>query len=234
MASLIVAGVEFASKAALERHCRQIVAECGDGEIMPESGFMLNMLRQMHHSPWEKILPGLEGQIIGVRVRHESAAGLICYAVKNHTFVAYSTGMELDFSWVKCCRGFSVRSWGNEAMRRAVHKDIVSYKKLRFLHGCVVSDASGTPLTWDGCQVDHYPVTYAELRDRFLSDTGMSLERVATLNDPMGGSLLADEGFAKAWVLFHQANATLRLVTPKENQTSWKEPDRHGRSLPVH
>lgn len=234
MASLTVAGVEFASKAALERHCRQIIAACGDGEIMPESRFMLNMLRQMHRSPWEKILPGLEDQVIGVRVRHESAAGLICYAVKNHTFVAYSTGMELDFSWVKCCRGFSVRAWGNEAMRRAVHKDIVSYKKLRFVHGYVVSDASGTPLTWDGCQVDHYPVTYAELRDRFLSDRGMSLDQVATLNDPMGGSLLADDEFAKAWVLFHQANATLRLVTPEENQTSWKEPDRHGRTIPVH
>jgi len=234
MASLIVAGVQFSSKAALERHCRKTVEACSDGEIMPDSAFMLNMLRQMHHSPWEKILPGLEDQVMGVRVRHESAAGLIRYAVKNHTFVAYSTGMELDFSWVKCCRGFSVRSWSNEAMRRAVHKDIVAYKTLRFRHGGVVSDASGAALTWDRCQVDHFPVTYAELRDRFLAKIGVSLERVATLNDPMGGSLLADEQFANAWVLFHQANATLRLVTPEENQTSWKEPDRHGHALPVH
>ncbi len=234
MASLTVSGFRFASKAALERHCRDLVSACSDGELMPDSGFMLNMLRQMHHSPWEKILPGLEDQVIGVRVRHESAAGLIRYAVKNHTFVAYLSGIELDFSWVKCCRGFSVRSWANEAMRRAVHKDIVAYKKLRFLHGSVVSDASGTALTWDRCQVDHYPVTYAELRDRFLADRGVSLERVATLNDPMGGSLLADDEFAKSWVLFHQANATLRLVTPGENQTSWKEPHRHGHPIAVH
>lgn len=234
MASMTVAGVRFASKAALERHCRELVSACGDGEIMPASAFMLNMLRQMHHSPWEKILAGLEDQIIGVRVRHASAARLIRYAVKNHTFVAYDSGMEIDFSWVKCCRGFSVRSWGNEAMRRAVHKDIVSYKKMRFSRGSVVSDASGTALTWDRCQVDHYPVTYAELRDRFLADRCVSLELVETLNDPMGGSLLADEEFAKAWVLFHQANATLRLVTPEENQLSWKEPDRHGRPIAVH
>jgi hypothetical protein len=226
--------VTFASKAALERHCREMVAACGDGEMMPDSGFMLNMIRQMHHSPWEKILPGLEDQVVGVRVRHESAAGLICYAVKNHTFVAYASGLELDFSWVKCCKGFSVRSWGNEAMRRAVHKDILAYKKLRFRSGSVVSDASGAALTWERCQVDHYPVTYAELRDRFLAGRGMGLQQVGTSNDPMGGSLLADEEFANSWVLFHQANATLRLVTPEENQTSWREPNRHGHAISVH
>lgn len=234
MPRIVVAGVPFDSKAALERHCRELVSRCGDGEIMEESGFMLNLLRQLHYAPWEKLLPGLEQQVVGVRVRHESAVGKILYAIKNHTFVAYDCGLEIDFSWVKCCRGFSVRSWGNEAMRRAVHKDIVAYKKLRFLKGSVVSDASGCPLTWGRCHVDHYPVTYAELRDAFLAKQEMTLDEVETANDPMGGSVLADPTFEFLWVAYHQSNATLRLVTPEENQTSWKETDRHGRSVSVH
>lgn len=234
MPPLVVAGVTFPSKAALERHCRGIVSMCSDGEIMQESSFMLNLLRQLHYSPWEKLLPGLEQQVIGVRVRHESAAGRILYAIKNHTFVVYDCGLEIDFSWVKCCRGFSVRSWGNEAMRRAVHRDIVAYKKLRFLRGSVVSDASGRPLTWGRCHVDHYPFTYAETRDAFLGKQGMTLEQVETANDPMGGSVLADPTFESSWVAYHQSHATLRLVTPEENQTSWKEPGRHGRPLSVH
>lgn len=232
--SVVVGGIEFASKAALERHCRGIISKCCDGELMPESEFMLNLIRERHCTPWEKIIPGLEDQIVGVRVRHESARALIDHGKQNHTFVAYATGHEIDFSWPQCCKGFSVRSWSNAAMRKAIEPDVVAYKKMRFLSGSVTSDASGVPLTWDECAVDHYPVTYWELRDRFLSHKGIALDEVETVNAPRGGSLLGDEEFSKEWVLFHKANAKLRLVTPEENKRSWKEPERHGHAIAMH
>lgn len=225
--SVTVRGKEFASKAALERYCRTIIERYGDGEVMrDEDGmFFLSLILERHDCPQDKIVPGLEDEIVGIRVRHNS--GYRLYGASdtnvNHLFVAYAGGFERDFSWKKCCHGFKPEAVATGAMRRAVWEQIASYKKLRFLAGSVTSDASGEPLDWSSARVDHYPKTFAWLRDTFLASEPLALAAVATKSDPEVGVAMADDGLRERWAAYHDAHKTLRLVSVRENETSWRE-----------
>ena len=226
-ASVTVRGKEFASKAALERYCRTVIARYGDGDVMrDEDGmFFLSLILERHECPQDKILPGLEDEVIGIRVRHGS--GYRLYGASetnvNHLFVAYADGQERDFSWKKCCHGFKPEAVAGSAMRRAVWEQIAAYKKMRFLAGSVTSDASRQPLDWSSARVDHYPKTFAWLRDTFLAGESLTLGDVATKSDAAVGVVMADDELRRRWAVYHDANKTLRLVSVRENETSWRE-----------
>jgi hypothetical protein len=225
----IVRGQEFASKAALERHCREIISGYGGGELVKPAHamFFLSLILERHDRPDDKILPGLEEQVIGIRVRHGD--GYRFYGKSptnvNHLFVAYENGMEIDFSWKKCCSGFKPEAVATSAMRRAVADQVCEYKRLRFLSagGSVTSDSSGEPLDWGSSRVDHYPKTFAFLRDSFLAGEGISLATVATRSDERCGNAMADDALRERWASYHDKHKTLRLVSARENETSWRE-----------
>lgn len=227
--ALSVRGVAFQSKAALERHCREVIQKYRDGDMMsPEdSMFFVSLILERHERPDEKIVPGLEDALDGIVVRH--AGGYAFYGNSptnvNHLFVAYSSGHEIDFSWKKCCLGFKAEAVATSAMRRAVADQVWSYKRLRFVSGSgsVTSDASGTPLVWDEARVDHYPLTFAAMRDAFLSCEGVPLGDVKVKSDTVCGVAMADEGLHDRWASYHDAHKTLRLVSVRENETSWRE-----------
>jgi hypothetical protein len=224
-----IRGEQFSSNAAIERRCREIISSYSDGEMMSEdhSLFMLELILVRHESPHEKIIPGLEHEIEGVRVRHSSGHSLFGGSKTNvnHTFVAYSGGNEIDFSWKKCCSGFKKESQATQAMRRAVANQVADYKRWRYASGSgsVTSDASGSPLAWRDANVDHYPITFASLRDAFLSQEGLTLADVETRSDAVCGVAIKDKTLEEKWSLFHMANKTLRLVSAKENAASWRE-----------
>lgn len=225
--SVSVRGVTFQSKAALERHCREIIQKYSGGDMMsPEdSMFFVSLILERHERPDEKIVPGLEDSLAGIVIRH--ADGYAFYGNSptnvNHLFVAYSNGYEVDFSWKKCCLGFKAEAVATSAMRRAVVDQVRSYKKLRYVRGPVTSDASGIPLAWDDSRVDHYPLTFAAMRDAFLSCEGVLLGEVKVKSDPVCGVAMADDGLRERWSSYHDAHKTLRLVSVRENETSWRE-----------
>lgn len=224
-----VAGRVFASKAALERHCREIISRHGDGEMMrqEDSVFFLSLILERHDRPDEKIIPSLEDSVVGIRVRHNSGYRLYgnCETNVNHLFVVYDGGHERDFSWKKCCSGFRPEAIATTAMRRAVWEQIAAYKKLRFLAGSVTSDSDGLPLDWPSAVVDHYPKTFAWLRDTFLAGESLTLASVATKSDQRHGVgvVMANDWLRERWVAYHDANRTLRLVSVKDNETSWRK-----------
>lgn len=226
---VIVGAESFASRAALERHCRSIVVLYADGEMMQPAHamFFLALILCRHERPDEKILAGLEGEIIGIRVRHGSGHAVYGKSTTNvnHTFVAYASGHEIDFSWKKCCSGFKPEAQATQAMRRAVGDQVAEYKRLRFAFGSgsVASDASGGPLSWGDARVDHWPRTFAFLRDSFLDSEGVRLSELPTRPDPVCGVAMADDEQRIRWASFHDVNKTLRLVSAKENETSWRE-----------
>lgn len=225
--AVTVQGRQFASKAALERHCRELIGRYGDGDLMrDEDGmFFISLILERHETPDEKILVGLEDEIVGIRVRHSSGYRLYgnCGTNVNHLFVAYASGDERDFSWKKCCQGFRPEAVATAAMRRAVFDQVAAYKKMRFLAGSVTSDASGVALDWSSARVDHYPRTFAWLRDSFLAGESIRLADVAVVSDSKVGVAMADEWLRRRWALYHDANKTLRIVSVKENETSWRE-----------
>jgi hypothetical protein len=224
-----VRGIEFSSKTSLERHCRGIIKNYNAGDMMSpdDSMFFLSLILERHERPEEKIVTGLEEELVGIRLRHADGYSFYGEAPTNvnHLFVVYACGREVDFSWKKCCSGFKKEHVATSAMRRAVADQVWSYKRLRFAtgYGSVTSDAGGSPLCWGDARVDHYPVTFAAIRDRFLGKEGITLYDIATASDPRCGVAMADSAIRDRWASFHDAHKTLRLVSAKENETSWRE-----------
>jgi hypothetical protein len=226
---VVVGGQTFASKAALERRCREIVSGYEDGQMMSREHamFLLDLILRRHDSPAEKIMPGLEGEISGIRVKHDSGYAFYGKSATNvnHTFVVYASGLEIDFSWKKCCAGFKPEAEATQAMRRAVADQVAQYKRLRYANGSgsVTSDVSGKPLAWGDARVDHWPKTFAYLRGCFLSAEGIALADVQTKSGPVCGVAMADEALMQRWQAYHDAAKTLRLVSARENEISWRE-----------
>ena len=225
--SVTVRGRVFASKAALERYCRTVIGQYGDDAVMSEEDgmFFLSLILERHDCPQDKIIIGLEDEVIGIRVRHSSGYRLYGSSKTNvnHLFVAYAGGFERDFSWKKCCQGWKPEAVATGAMRRAVWGQIAAYKKLRFLAGSVTSDASGEPLDWSSARVDHFPKTFAWLRDTFLLGESLKLADIATKSDPVVGVAMADDRLRERWAACHAAHKTLRIVSVRENEISWRE-----------
>jgi len=224
-----IGGESFASPAALERRCREIVSSYGEGCLASKSDamFLLDLILKRHKEPHEKILPGLEDEVVGIRIRHNS--GHAVYGKSrtnvNHTFVAYANGSEIDFSWKKCCTGFNQKALATQAMRRAVADQVAEYKRWRYASGSgsVTCDATGEPLPWGDSQVDHWPATFAYLRDSFLIWERISLDDIKCASDPVCGVAMADAALRSRWAAWHSAHKTLRLVSADVNRISWRQ-----------
>lgn len=224
-----IGGEIFSTKAALERRCREIVSGYAEGQMASRDHamFLLDLILRRHERPDEKILPGLEDELIGIKIRHSSGHAIYGKSATNvnHTFVCYSSGHEIDFSWKKCCNGFSRKALATQAMRRAIADQVAQYKRWRYASGSgsVTSDHSGKPLPWGEARVDHWPATFAFLRNSFLESAGIDIRAVETKSDPVCGVAMSDESLRSRWQVYHDANKTLRLVSIRENEISWRE-----------
>jgi len=224
-----VGGEVFRSKAALERRCREIVSAYEDGVMASpkHTMFLLDLILCRHERPDEKILPGLEDELVGIKIRHSSGHAIYGRSPTNvnHTFICYAGGHEIDFSWKKCCLGWSRKAQATSAMRRAIADQVAQYKRWRYASGAgsVTSDHSGEPLAWGDARVDHWPVTFAFLRDSFLEAVGISIDAVETKPDPVCGVAMASDSLRMRWEAHHDAHKTLRLVSVRENEVSWRE-----------
>lgn len=228
MAEAVVAGRRFKSQKELYEHSRSIIEASGDGEMLsPEdSEFFLMLICERHRDPDTKILPGCESEIKGVKVRHESAGKVIHHGRRNHLVIAYTNGNEIDFSWVKCCKGFNKLAEINSALRLAVRPQVHGYKELRYLRGPVTCDKTGVPLAWEDAVVDHYPLTCAQLRDDWLSCEKLVINDIETERHSRGGCLMSNPKQLASWQQYHDAVSTLRLVTVEVNKRSWMEVQR--------
>lgn len=227
---ITISGIEFSSAAALARHARSLVESYGDGEMMnePDFMFMADLIIRRHDNPDDKFVPGRIDEVVGIRVRHESGMPRLgrSNTNRNHCYVVYDNGDEIDFSWRKCCEGtFSPARDADHALRRAAEPHVRSYKRMRFMPvgGNPTCDATGVPLTPSECQVDHWPVTWVAIRDRFLTAEGIRLEDIRTVSVKEGGCVLEDSGLMERFQRHHQATATLRLVVTAVNQRSWRD-----------
>ena len=191
--------------------------------------FLADLIIRRHKSPDEKFVPGRVEEVVGIRVRHESGAPQFGNARtnRNHCRIVYSCGEEIDFSWKSCCEGsFSAARDADHALRRSAEPQVREYKRRRFsaVGGMPTCDETGEPLTFQSCQVDHYPLTWVALRDRFLAAESLRLEDIKTVEVvPEGGCRLADSELSGRFQRHHMASATLRLVSIKVNQRSWRD-----------
>lgn len=226
-----VCGVEFSGPTKCVEYTRAIVSSYRDGEMMSaeHTAFMFDLIVRRHDAPDEKLIPGRIDEIVGVRVRHQSGCPQFGAAKSNvnHCRVVYSGGEEIDFSWKGCCEGsFSPARDADHALRRAAESHVREYKRRRFaaVGGMPTCDETGVPLTYESCQVDHYPLTWVAVRDRFLAAEGIALSEIKVVPVvPEGGCVLEDAGLLERFQRHHDAVATLRLVHTTVNQKSWRD-----------
>lgn len=218
-AGVIVAGQVFASRAALKRHARSMIEAVPDGDMMPPAGadFVLAMIEELH--PWadDKLRPTPGAIVTGVRIRHASAVGIVAYAARNHAFVVFADGREINFSWCSCIDGFGAAQMASRAMRHAIDEQRLAFKRSRFAAPPVVCDATGQPITWADAHVDHHPIPFSTLRDAFLQGEAVTLDAVQLLDRSQGGQRMADAALAARWADYHRAHASFRLVAAGVN-----------------
>jgi hypothetical protein len=226
-----VCGVWFKNPTRCVEYTRAIVASYTDGAMMSaeHAAFIFDLIVRRHDEPDDKLVPGRIDEIVGIRVRHQSGCPQFGRSKTNvnHCMVVYSDGQEIDFSWKKCCEAsFSAARDADHALRRAAEPHVREYKRRRFsaVGGMPACDATGVPLAFQSCQVDHYPLTWVAVRDRFLASNGITLESIETVQVvPDGGCVLKDDELLRRFQQHHEAVATLRLVHTTVNQRSWRD-----------
>lgn len=230
-----VGGEQFDSLESLKRRVRSIVSAYGDGDMMSETDFRFvkDLVLTRHYSPCAKFVPGLESQVIGIRVRHDSAKHFIDKWDVNHCFVVYAPGHveldEINFSWVVCCMTESAKRkrFVSSAMRSAVDSQLLDFKQTQKWR--IECPVRGVPFAWGGHpsspdfpEVDHFPIPFHKIRDLFFESTSESFDSIETVPSDRGGHVFADAEKLAAWQEFHLRRARYRILTKKANSTSWR------------
>lgn len=230
-----VGGEQFDSLESLKRRVRSIVSLYDDGAMMsePDFRFIKELVLTRHYSPSAKFVPGLESQVIGIRVRHASAKHFIDKWDVNHCFVVYAPGHvkcdEINFSWVVCCMTSLAKRkrFVSAAMRSAVDGQLLEFKKTqRWRIWCPVRSVQfawgGHPSSPDFPEVDHFPIPFHKIRDLFFESTSESFDSIETVPSDRGGHVFSDAEKLAAWQDFHLRHARYRILTKKANSTSWR------------
>ena len=233
-------GVEFKSNAALKRHVQAMVAGTPDGEMMApaDTAFVVELVRARH--PWaEDVLPpGVP--VVGVRVLHESGRELLGKGNGNHALMVTATG-ERPFAWAKCCTGFDRGSIVAVTLRLAVADQTVAFKKRRFgFAEAAACEATGEPVRWDECHVDHFGTPFRDIAAAFMSRHGLTFDNITLEHLKTGGYVLADHDQAAAWAEWHRRHANLRIVRMEKNVSDGTHADdvrapseKQGRVIPT-
>jgi hypothetical protein len=105
------------------------------------------------------------------------------------------------------------------AFRHEIKDQILKYNSTRFgIRKCQVCD------TTKNLEVDHTkPNTFSVLFQRFLTEAGISEADIKVYWS--GGSyVLCDQGIRDGWSVFHETNATFRLLCGDCNKKNWRRP----------
>lgn len=235
-----IGGVEFKSSAALKRHVQAMVAGTPDGEMMApaDASFVVELVRARH--PWaEDVLPpGVP--VVGVRVLHESGRELLGKGNGNHALMVTAAG-ERPFAWAKCCTGFDRGAIVAVTLRLAVADQTVAFKRRRFGSAdAVACEATGEPVRWHDCHVDHFATPFRDIAAAFMARHGLTPDSIPLEHLRTGGYVLADSDQAAAWADWHRRHADLRIVRRETNMSDGCHDDdvrapseKRGRVIPT-
>jgi hypothetical protein len=202
---------EFASKAALKDHVRDIVARYRIGQHVVELDFaFLCELIELHPERDQKVGVGIASfQVI-----------LDQEWKRNRQFHLHRIdGTATDFSWVSCIDGKNHRRDIREALRHAVLEQVLKFRASAVATGAVCP-YRGILLTENNSHVDHIaPDTFETIVDRFLQSERIELEQIEitpSRDNQLFGELM-DRNLEARWRSFHRMHARLRLLSSGSN-----------------
>ena len=144
----------------------------------------------------------------------------------NKQFVAFLGGRKVELKPTKYYPSITGRvpdaskihnSKVNDALRQAVSLDVRKAKEVLFKKSAFCA-VSGEALLLVKAHLDHHPVTFEELTDRFLEERPISRDEIR-FRDPgseehgqEAGVRLCDSELAADWRRYHYANAFVRIT----------------------
>jgi hypothetical protein len=134
-------------------------------------------------------------------------------------YVRHHDGSEDHFSVDTCIDGKFTVADIRQAFRREVESSVIGWKSRQFddkggRAASLSCPITGAPMTWNSCEVDHLPPwEFATLLKTFLEAQRIPLESVEITSRGPGDSGLKSRALAADWKMFHDTNATYRLLS---------------------
>jgi uncharacterized protein DUF3223 len=215
-----VGGRSFSSQKELVAHIRGIVAAYQDGEYVNDTDrpFLLDLFTC--HPEW----PQKRGDSDQLWVKVDAVPPYFtrCFVIVR------ADGSSTDISWTECVRPSSAAERVSRAFRNAIRDQKDAFKADFFAgpgpHTCPLS---GELLTPDNAHVDHEDPTFDALVRAFLATRTLTPEQVAlrpTVDGGTDGDWLGDAVLSDAFAAFHEARATLRVISKSENLRRSRSP----------
>jgi hypothetical protein len=208
----------FPTKTAAIEYFRSLLAHHAVGDVLcegsPDFGDVRALLER-HPERDQKVGCGIESFII--RLDNN----------KHKMFwLRRSDGTETDFSFYSCVKGHgpSLRQEFAEAARFSIHREIRAHKERYFSEnsdaaGLAPCQETGQPMVFADAQVDHHPITFDYIIDRFLETLGVSPSReiLSAPTDRQQTTTFVCADTERHFVQFHRDHATLLVVHKSVN-----------------
>ena len=209
--AIVVNGQEFKSQGQLKEFVRQIIDRHDDGAVLNLSDLSFcKSLLERHPDSLVKIGVGVKSIKVSVTPPW-----------KTKGFILMRTdGTEIDFSF-RACVSSAAMSHGQKikkAARTSIHSQVVLFKKANTFGGLLRCAVTGEYLKWDECDIDHYPIPFADLFDRYIAITGLNLKEIK-ITENHGVWHFDDSGIESSFQSYHLENAGLRPLRSTLNAT---------------
>lgn len=206
-------GEQFPTKKALQERIKSILHSYRVGETLNvlDFAFMSEVLKNHPHYD-QKLGVG----IVSIGVQKNAIWG------QKEFYLTRADGSSTDFSYTECLSPRDRMADFRAAAREAVSPFVIDFKQ-RYLMETVdpVCPYTGEALTFDNAHVDHQPPnTFDTLLQQFISLHGIDIHAVAIgghMQDNVTNMWFEDMEVAGDWVVFHNANANLRVISKTAN-----------------
>lgn len=225
----IIADESFPTKKALTQRARQVLARTPEGQPVAESDWEFLLALFQHHDEWVEKSAGGVRQITTQRTVH----GTRCFILIKHRDEAIDISFHHAIRLIPNPRAADLlpqrlRDFRNAA-RAAIRTQIYEFrdKTLRQALQCPITRIE---LYRSNAAVDHEPPhTFDELVFRFCKEQSLNPLEVSVSSESGVLAVFEDPELQRRWQNFHQAQASLRLVSRIGNlqlskpKVSWAE-----------
>lgn len=209
----------YNTKSEAEKHIQSILYKYKPNQSLDfEDKQLIEHLIFNHPNAEDKIGPGIKEIQVQVNPVHRNTMNFVIVRVN---------GTETDFSFKKCLKKPTQKSYFLQASRRAVQPDIHAFKQAFFAmnKGPTLCSVLGAPLTRENAHVDHIPpATFENIILSFIKEHRIdinTIEFVPPMDNEYGREFL-DKEFEQKWVDYHNEKAQLRVISARANLSNVK------------
>lgn len=217
----VIAGERFPARKGLQERIRKILHSYQEDENLsgPDECFMKEVL-SLHPSKEVKIGCGVKSLCIKTNPVYPSTR---CFWIRR------DDGSETDFSYLECLNETSHQKRFERACRAAIEPYTMAFKRAFFERADGTScrcPYTGELLRLVGSHVDHEaPLTFQKLVSIFIKEREVNIDEVkikGKSEDNMFQDAFEDLDLKRAWVDYHNAHATLQVVSKSANLSQLK------------